>query len=513
MTDPSPARNYRDPESAIAPTGRLRRALFLDRDGVINVNHGYVHTAEQTQWLPGIFELCRAAHAAGFVVVVVTNQAGIARGLYTEAQFLEYTRWVHEQFRQNQAALEATFYCPHHPDVGAGVGDGLVDCDCRKPKPGMLLAAAQLLGLDLSKSLLLGDAESDLRAAAAAGVGRSFLLGRDLQSPAELPALAGWGGPSMEQGKPRCPVCREGFSVHYTDIDGVPYLRCESCRSIHVEQAVIDDMDAGRSHLRDYGPAYWEMELKAARVRAKGVSPCRAGEAILYCRRPVQLFLDIGAGPGFLLQELLALLDPAGEIFHAVEKFAPAEHFRHRNYHHGSLADLQDSFDAGVCIEVVEHLTPAMLGQLASALARVSKPDSYWLFNTGMDDYVEHEDPAYLDPYRRGHIVSYSVAGIRSLFEPFGFRVHALPGKSFAFAAEFQPTGDCSYEQRIYRPLDENAALLQRHPLLYNAAFESARSYYYAAEYLQRTQWALSLAAQLAALRQAELQPPEPLSD
>ena len=192
MTETDAARYYPDPgRAAVAPAGDpLRPALFLDRDGVININHGYVHTPEQTQWLPGIFELCRAARAAGFALVVVTNQAGIARGLYSEEQFLDYTHWVHEQFRQNEAPLDATFYCPHHPE--SGVGEGLLDCDCRKPKPGMLLGAAQLLRLDLAKSLLLGDAESDMQAAAAAGVGRAFLLGRDLQSPDQLPALARW---------------------------------------------------------------------------------------------------------------------------------------------------------------------------------------------------------------------------------------------------------------------------------------------------------------------------------
>lgn len=302
-----------------------------------------------------------------------------------------------------------------------------------------------------------------------------------------------------------CPVCRAGSSTHYTDVEGVPYFRCEECRSIHVGPAVMADFDAGRPSLREYDAEYWASELADARTRAAGISPCRAGEAILYCRRPVKQFLDIGAGPGFLLQQLLEWLDPAGEIFHAVERFAPAEHFKHPNYHHGSLADLDGSFDAGVCIEVVEHLTPNMLDQLVAALARVSKPDSYWLFNTGMDGYVEHEDPGYLDPYRRGHIVSYSEAGIRSIFEPHGFRVHCLPGKSFAFAAEYQPTSDCAYDDRIYFPLPENVALLQRHPLLYNAAFESARSYFYAANDLERTRWALSLQEELEAVKASRM--------
>ena len=202
-----------------------------------------------------------------------------------------------------------------------------------------------------------------------------------------------------------CPVCLAGTSAHYVDVEGVPYLRCDVCRSIHIEPAALREVDAGRPLLRDYGAQYWAMELAAARSRAQGVSLCRAGEAILYCRRPVRRFLDLGAGPGFLLEKLLELLDPEAEIFHAVERFPPEQHFKHPNYHMGSLSDLSERFDAGVCIEVVEHLTPTMLRSLVVALAKVSEPDSYWLFNTGMDEYVEHEDPGYLDPYRRGHIV------------------------------------------------------------------------------------------------------------
>lgn len=302
--------------------------------------------------------------------------------------------------------------------------------------------------------------------------------------------------------EPTCPVCRAGTSTHYVDVEGLPYLRCDACRSIHVCLESLREIDAGRSHVRDYGEQYWAMELKAARYRAKGEALSRAGEAILYCRRPVHRFLDIGAGPGFLLEKLLESLDPDAEIFHAVEKFPPEGCFQHPNYHTGSLSDLSDRFDAGVCIEVVEHLTPTMLGSLVEALAKVSKPDSYWLFNTGMDEYVANEDPGYLDPYRRGHIVSYSIKGVKAIFEPHGFKVHQLPGKSFAFAAEFQPSAPCDYDERIYRPLAENLKLLKRNPLLYIAAFEVARSYFYFAGFMERTAWAKSLDAELQVLRE-----------
>lgn len=158
-----------------------RKALFLDRDGVINVNHGYVHTPEQTDWVPGIFEFCRMAQDAGYLLVVVTNQAGIARGYYSEEQFLDYTRWVHEQFESRGVPLLATYYCPHHPD--AGVEPWRLDCECRKPQPGMLLAAKARFGLSMQDSVLVGDQPSDLAAAAAAGVPRAIMVDCALESP------------------------------------------------------------------------------------------------------------------------------------------------------------------------------------------------------------------------------------------------------------------------------------------------------------------------------------------
>lgn len=150
-------------------------ALFLDRDGVINIDRGYVHTADQTEFTDGIFALCAAARGAGLAVIVVTNQAGIARGLYTEEKFLEYTDWMHGEFRRRGTPLLATYYCPHHPT--AGTGEYLKDCDCRKPAPGMLLQALRDYGIDPARSLLVGDKPKDMQAAFEAGIGRRLLLG------------------------------------------------------------------------------------------------------------------------------------------------------------------------------------------------------------------------------------------------------------------------------------------------------------------------------------------------
>lgn len=169
-----------------AVVGEGRRALFLDRDGVINVNHGYVHTADQTEWVPGIFKFCAAARDAGYALVVVTNQAGIARGYYSEADFLDYTGWVHKAFAAHGAEILATFYCPHHPT--AGLGEFRVECGCRKPAPGMFTAAAHLLGLVLGESIMLGDKDSDLIAAANAGIHQRFLIDSSKLGAFDAPA-------------------------------------------------------------------------------------------------------------------------------------------------------------------------------------------------------------------------------------------------------------------------------------------------------------------------------------
>ena len=151
-----------------------RRALFLDRDGVINVDHGYVHTAAKTDWTPGIFELVAQASAMDLLPVVVTNQAGIARGYYDETAFLRYTAWMHAEFRRRRSPVAATYFCPHHPT--AGIGALRCACACRKPQPGMLLAAAQRLNIDLAGSVMLGDKQSDMEAAKSAGVETTLLV-------------------------------------------------------------------------------------------------------------------------------------------------------------------------------------------------------------------------------------------------------------------------------------------------------------------------------------------------
>ena len=169
-TSPSMGVFFAEGQPSLESESALKRALFLDRDGVINVNHGYVHTPEHTDWVPGIFELCAAASAAGHALIVVTNQAGIARGYFNETQFIVYTRWVHEQFAARGTPLLATYYCPHHPE--GSIPEYRLVCGCRKPQPGMIRVAARDFGLRLDDCLMVGDKPSDQQASVSAGVGR-----------------------------------------------------------------------------------------------------------------------------------------------------------------------------------------------------------------------------------------------------------------------------------------------------------------------------------------------------
>lgn len=148
--------------------------LLLDRDGVINVDHAYVHRIDQFEFMPGIFDLCRTARALGHRIAVVTNQAGIARGYYTEDDFHALTAWMLARFADEGAPIDRVYFCPTHPT--AGIGAYRVDSSFRKPGPGMLLQAATELDLDLAASTLVGDKASDAEAGLAAGVGRVIVL-------------------------------------------------------------------------------------------------------------------------------------------------------------------------------------------------------------------------------------------------------------------------------------------------------------------------------------------------
>ncbi|MCX7738298.1 MAG: D-glycero-beta-D-manno-heptose 1,7-bisphosphate 7-phosphatase [Hydrogenothermaceae bacterium] len=149
------------------------KAVFLDRDGVINVDKGYVHRIEDFEFYQNVFEALRKLQEAGFKLFVVTNQSGIAVGYYTEDDFLKLTDYMLQQLNREGIRIEKVYYCPHHEN-------GTVDrysfkCDCRKPESGMIRQAISEFGVDPSKSFLVGDKENDILAAHKEGV-RAILV-------------------------------------------------------------------------------------------------------------------------------------------------------------------------------------------------------------------------------------------------------------------------------------------------------------------------------------------------
>jgi D-glycero-D-manno-heptose 1,7-bisphosphate phosphatase len=157
----------------MTPGGRSK-ALFLDRDGVINHEVGYLYHAGDVRFVDGIFSLCRAAQGLGYKLVVVTNQAGIARGLYTTKQFDVLMDWMRAEFLRESVTLTAVYHCPYHPEHG--LGEFRREHEDRKPSPGMLLRAAREHHLDLNRSLLVGDRCTDIGAANAAELRQAFLI-------------------------------------------------------------------------------------------------------------------------------------------------------------------------------------------------------------------------------------------------------------------------------------------------------------------------------------------------
>jgi D-glycero-D-manno-heptose 1,7-bisphosphate phosphatase len=161
-----------------------QKALFLDRDGVININHGYVFEPEKVDFIDGIFDLIARFINAGYIPIIVTNQSGIVRGYYTEQQFFDLMHYIQQQFDQHKLPKIPVYFCPHHPDFVDN--DRLNDCYCRKPKPGMIIEASTQLNIDLSQSVFVGDNLSDMLAAKRANVRRKILFDPQRQQTYEL---------------------------------------------------------------------------------------------------------------------------------------------------------------------------------------------------------------------------------------------------------------------------------------------------------------------------------------
>lgn len=182
-----------------APVAETKpRALFLDRDGVVNVEIGYLHRKEDVAFMPGITSLCRTAMRLGYRLVVVTNQAGIARGYYSEADYESLMTWMRQELRREGVEFDAVYHCPYHPRHG--IGEYQREHEDRKPGTGMLVRAVHELGVSLADSIMIGDRCTDIEAANAAGLRQAFLIagteeagcGGDYLAVQELGEIEAW---------------------------------------------------------------------------------------------------------------------------------------------------------------------------------------------------------------------------------------------------------------------------------------------------------------------------------
>ena len=153
----------------------MKRAIFLDRDGVINVDNNYVYKKNDLIFMPGIFSLVKLANFRGYKVIVITNQAGIGRGFYKEKDFIKVSRWMQLIFNQKFGNIDDIFFCPYHPIHG--IGNLKKESFNRKPNPGMLFDAKDKYNIDMGNSILIGDNISDMKAGENAGVGNLLLFG------------------------------------------------------------------------------------------------------------------------------------------------------------------------------------------------------------------------------------------------------------------------------------------------------------------------------------------------
>lgn len=152
----------------------MRQAIFFDRDGVLNEEVGYLWEVERFKWIDGAREAVKLCNERGLLAVVVTNQSGIARGLYTTREVDALHAFMQRELSKIGAHIDAFYYCPHHPE--GVVEEFSIVCDCRKPKPGMILRACTELDINPAQSILFGDSKRDIEAAEAAGLRDGILF-------------------------------------------------------------------------------------------------------------------------------------------------------------------------------------------------------------------------------------------------------------------------------------------------------------------------------------------------
>lgn len=147
----------------------MNKAVFLDRDGIVNIDNNYVYKVEDFEFCDGIFKVLQKFQKLGYLLIIITNQAGIARGFYDENDFFKLTEWMISKLYEHDIEIKKVYFCPHHPSFTG-------KCDCRKPNNGMILQAKDEFKIDLSNSILIGDKESDIEAGIKSGIDNTILV-------------------------------------------------------------------------------------------------------------------------------------------------------------------------------------------------------------------------------------------------------------------------------------------------------------------------------------------------
>ena len=296
-----------------------------------------------------------------------------------------------------------------------------------------------------------------------------------------------------------CPICgkkmpQKSILDIYNVVDteknvSYRYFKCPQCDCIFISPDVIDMLDNG-GQLVNYESTYWDDEYKSAIDRCYGAGLARMAESLFYCRIPVENFLDIGAGSGKLLDAIKAYLPYSSSHFYAIEKYPPERQkcTKSQNFMTGNYEIiLKKKYQCGICIEVVEHLTPKMLVDIFSIIAKASDYLAFYLLNSGFVPYIEKENAMYLNPFVNGHIVSYSAKGLYYLLSPLGFNVIPVSGKNWLIGIEYvgknNTLSEVSQENlidRIWKALPHNTNLLvdkKMGSVLKILGLESARAY------------------------------------
>ncbi len=150
-------------------SAKNNKAAFFDRDGTINIEKNYIFRIEDFEFKDGILELIKEYQKAGFLIFIITNQSGLARGFYSEEDYRILTNWMVNEFKRNGIEITKVYHCPHHPEITGS-------CECRKPKPGMILEAIREYNIDPVQSVLIGDKKNDILAGKNAGIGKNLYI-------------------------------------------------------------------------------------------------------------------------------------------------------------------------------------------------------------------------------------------------------------------------------------------------------------------------------------------------